>query len=176
MTTTESDIIVTGERIRLRRKRLSDAPSDFAWRRDPDLTRYDAAEPTSLSYEEFLAHYTDELLRPRPFRHTFAVEDPQHQHVGNVMYYNVDLRRGEAELGVTIGDPASWGQGYGREAVCLLVDLVFTETPLRRIYLHTLDWNVRAQRSFASAGFHSCGTTRRAKHRFQVMEIRREWR
>ena len=50
MTTTESDIIVTGERVRLRRKRLSDAPSDFAWRRDPDLTRYDAAKPTSLSY------------------------------------------------------------------------------------------------------------------------------
>jgi RimJ/RimL family protein N-acetyltransferase len=169
------DSVATGPSLRLRGKRLADAPADYAWRLDPELARYDAAEPTSLTYEEFLATYRRELEAPSPFRRTFALEDLEGRHIGNVMYYNIDLGRREAELGITIGDPAFWGRGYGTEAVTLLVDYVFTRTALTRLYLHTLDWNVRAQRCFARAGFRDCGRTRRGPHRFHAMETRREW-
>lgn len=173
---TKSGVIARGRLVCLRHKRLSDAPNDYAWRRDPVLARYDATRPTPLTYEEFLATYTEELLHPQPYRHTFAVENPRAIHIGNVMYYNVDLPRREAELGITIGNPAYWGRGYGSEAVGLLVDHVFTETAFTRVYLHTLDWNVRAKRAFESVGFRRCGSRRRAEHRFHIMEIRREWR
>jgi len=46
---------------------------------------------------------------------------------------------------------------------------------MRRIYLNTLDWNLRAQRSFNKAGFVTIGTSRRGFHAFVTMEIRREW-
>ena len=176
MTTIESDVIASGSYVRLRRKRLSDAPNDYAWRRDPVLARYDAARPTQLTYEEFLATYTEELLHPQRFRRTYAVEDPSALHIGNAMYYNIDLQRREAELGITIGNPAYWSRGCGSEAVDLLIDHVFTATALARIYLHTLDWNVRAQRAFERAGFRQIGRSRRGEHRFRVMELRREWR
>ncbi len=175
MTTLDASVIATGRRVHLRAKRLSDAPNDYAWRRDPVLARYDAARPTSLTYEEFLATYTEELLHPQPFRRTFAIIDHSDVHIGNVMYYNIDLGRREAELGITIGNPAYWGRGYGSEAVGLLVDYVFTRSSLTRLYLHTLDWNVRAQRAFESAGFKDQGRARRAEHRFHIMEVRREW-
>ena len=175
MTATRDDLIVTGAKVCLRRKRLSDAARDYAWRRDTDLARYDAARPIRQSYEEFLATYQDELVYPHPFRRTFAVEDAHANHIGNVMYYNIDLGRREAELGITIGNPAYWGEGYGSETVTLLVDYVFTNTPLTRIYLHTLDWNVRAQRAFARCGFRECGRVRRGEHQFRHMEVRREW-
>ncbi|MEE9278161.1 MAG: GNAT family N-acetyltransferase [Dehalococcoidia bacterium] len=175
MTAIDNDVIVEGQRVRLRRKRLSDAPNDYAWRRDADLARYDATRPTSLSYDDFLANYTGELLHPQPFRCTFALEDRLGHHIGNVMYYNIDLRRRETELGITIGNAAYWGCGFGTEAVTLLVDYVFTETSLTRIYLHTLDWNARAQRTFVNVGFRDCGRTQRGEHRFRVMELRREW-
>ena len=45
-----------------------------------------------------------------------------------------------------IGDRRFWGKGYGNDAVNTLVRYVFTETRLRRVYLHTLDWNQRACR------------------------------
>jgi RimJ/RimL family protein N-acetyltransferase len=176
VTTLDSGVIASGQRVDLRVKRLSDAANDYAWRRDPVLARYDAARPTSLTYEEFLATFTEELLHPQPFRRTFAVVDHNEVHIGNVMYYNIDLQRREAELGITIGNPAYWGRGYGSEAVSLLVDHVFTVSSLTRLYLHTLDWNVRAQRAFESAGFRDCGRARRNQHRFHVMELRREWR
>ena len=79
--------------------------------------------------------------------------------------------RREAELGVTIGDSDYWGHGCGTEAVRMLVDYVFSTTTLRRIYLHTLDWNVRAQRAFLNAGFRDAGRSRRGRHRFHRMEI-----
>ena len=176
MTTVDAGCIATGKQVDLRAKRLSDAPNDYAWRRDPVLARYDAARPTNLTYEEFLSTYTEELLHQQPFRRTFAVQDHNGVHIGNVMYYNIDLQRREAELGITIGNPAYWGRGYGSEAVSLLIDHVFTETTLTRVYLHTLDWNVRAQRAFESAGFKDCGRARRAEHRFHIMDLRREWR
>ena len=52
MTTIDSSVIASGARVDLRVKRLSDAPNDYAWRRDPVLARYDAARPTNLTYEE----------------------------------------------------------------------------------------------------------------------------
>lgn len=175
MTTTEEGVIAEGTKVRLRNKRISDAGRDYAWRRDTALVRYDAARPTSLNYDEFVSNFRSELQNPQPFRRTFAVENQDGVHIGNAMYYNIDLRRREAELGITIGDTASWGEGCGTEAVELLVDYVFTTTTLTRIYLHTLDWNERAQRCFLRAGFRECGTTRRGEHRFRLMEIRREW-
>ena len=171
--TPDDDVIASGDKVRLRLKRLADARADYSWRRDETLARYDAARALKQPYEGFLANFRDELLHPHNFRRTFGVESLAGEHIGNVMYYNIDHSRGEAELGVTIGHTAYWGRGYGTQAVRLLVRYIFDTTPLNRIYLHTLDWNVRAQRAFASAGFRDCGPRRRGPHRFHRMEIRR---
>lgn len=173
--TAVEDEIARGTKVRLRRKRLEDAETDFAWRRDPELARFDAASPLRSSFQDFLVTYTDDIRYPSPFRRVFAIEDLAGNHIGNVMYYNIDDRRAEAELGITIGDKRYWGRGYGADAVQTFVRYLFTETGLRRIYLNTLDWNVRAQHSFRRAGFVPIGTSRRGFHAFVTMEVRREW-
>jgi RimJ/RimL family protein N-acetyltransferase len=86
------------------------------------------------------------------------------------MYYNLREATGEAELGITIGDRRYWGQGYGSDAVQALVKLVFREKALRRVFLHTLEWNVRAQRCFQKAGFMPRGLVRRDGRNFLLME------
>src|SRR3989304_4362207 len=62
------------------------------------------------------------------------------RHIGNIMYYNHDSARREAELGISIGRRDCWAQGYGADAVAALVSYLFRETELQRLYLHTLDW------------------------------------
>jgi RimJ/RimL family protein N-acetyltransferase len=47
---------------------------------------------------------------------------------------------------------------------------VFREKGLRRMLLHTLEWNVRAQRCFQKAGFVARGLVRRDGHDFLLME------
>jgi RimJ/RimL family protein N-acetyltransferase len=167
--------VARGERVILRAKRLEDAPLDYAWRKDPELARYDAAQPISSSFSDYLALYGDDLTNPNPFRRSLAMEDIEGRHIGNVMFYNIDALKGEAEVGITVGDRGYWGRGYGTDALKALVRHLFTETTLSRLYLKTLDWNVRAQRSFEKAGFVPCGLSRRSNGTFVLMELLKDW-
>mgnify|MGYP001156659653 CR=1 FL=1 len=169
------DVVAHGAQVRLRRKRHGDAEADYRWRRDAELARFDAATPLRVSFADFLVTYQEDLRYPSPFRRVYAIETHEGEHIGNVMYYNIDERRGDAELGITIGERRYWGAGYGRDAVRTFVRYVFEFTALDRIYLNTLDWNVRAQHSFRAAGFAPIGLNRRGLHTFVSMEIRREW-
>lgn len=175
MTTVDADVVALGGLVRLRQKRPHDAFQDWTWRRDTDLASLDATRVTTLSFEHYRNQYLWQLEHSLAYRSTFAIEDRDGLHIGNVMYYNIDSQLLEAELGVLIGNRDYWGGGYGREAVSLLVDLIFTTTALTRVYLHTLDWNVRAQKSFRAAGFRDSDRVRRGHQRFHRMEVRREW-
>jgi len=55
-----------------------------------------------------------------------------------------------------------------------MVRHLFQQTDAQRLYLHTLAWNIRAQRAFGRAGFAVCGTAWREGQTFVVMEIWRE--
>jgi RimJ/RimL family protein N-acetyltransferase len=174
MTRTEVEgEVARGDKVILRTKRRNDAEAEYAWRRDPELASYDAVKPISTAYEDFLALYEDDLSQPTPFRRSFAVDDMAGRHIGNVMFYNIDLLKREAEVGITIGDRDYWNCGYGADAMTALVGHIFTNTALTRLYLKTLDWNVRAQHSFANAGFVRYGTSRRSNGTFILMEMHR---
>ena len=175
MTSVVKGEVVRGAKVVLREKRASDAAADHAWRSDPEMARFDAARPFSASFDDFRALHEEELAYPSSSRRSLAIEDHAGRHIGNVMYYNIDYARGEAELGITIGVREYWGQGYGTDAVRSLVRHLFTKTALRRVYLKTLDWNERAHRCFEKAGFAVYGSIRRGGHDFTLMELRREW-
>ncbi|MDE3096531.1 MAG: GNAT family N-acetyltransferase [Chloroflexota bacterium] len=175
MTTTVHDEVARGALVVLREKRLSDARDDYRWRTDAELARYDAARPFAAAYHDYLALYRDELAYPSPYRHSLAIEDLEGRHIGNAMYYNIDVVRREAEIGITIGEREYWSRGYGSDAVKALVRRIIEVTAFRRVYLKTLEWNVRAQRSFLKAGFHTCGRSRRGGNSFLIMEFLASW-
>lgn len=175
MTTTVEGEIARGELVVLREKRLGDAHNDFRWRTDAELARFDAARPFGATYHDYLALFRDELTYPSPYRRSLAIEDMDGRHIGNAMYYNIDTIRREAEIGITIGERDYWSKGYGADAVKTLVRVIFLATGFRRIYLKTLDWNARAQRSFEKAGFRVCGRSRRGGNAFVVLEFMAAW-
>jgi RimJ/RimL family protein N-acetyltransferase len=175
MTTTIGGEVARGELIVLREKRIGDAENDYRWRTDLELARFDAARPFAASLDDYLALFKDELAFPSPYRRSLAIEDARGRHIGNVMYYNIDTLRREAEIGITIGERECWNRGYGRDAVRTLAEHIFRSTGFRRVYLKTLDWNRRAQRAFEQAGFRVCGRSRRAGNSFVVMEFMSAW-
>jgi RimJ/RimL family protein N-acetyltransferase len=170
------DVAARGRRVILRQKRLSDGANDYAWRCDEELARFDAAPPLRTSFANFLASLSAQHRYPDAGRRSYAIEDEGGRHIGNVMYYNLREDVGEAELGITIGDRGCWGQGYGSDAVHALVRFLFRSKGLRRVFLHTLDWNSRAQRCFGKAGFEPRGTVWRDGQNFVLMEVRRDRR
>jgi RimJ/RimL family protein N-acetyltransferase/8-oxo-dGTP pyrophosphatase MutT (NUDIX family) len=168
------DEVARGETVVLRNKRIGDAEADYGWRQDPELATYDAAKPINTPFEDYLALYEDDLDNPSPFRHSFAMEDREGHHIGNVMVYNIDNLKYEAEVGITIGDRGYWGHGYGTDALRAFVRHLFANTTLTRLYLKTLDWNTRAQRCFEKAGFVRTGVSRRSNGTFVLMEVRKD--
>jgi RimJ/RimL family protein N-acetyltransferase len=175
MTAVADSVVARGERVALREKRLEDAEDDYRWRTDPDLARYDAARPLSVHYQRYLAFFREELVYPNPYRRSLAIEDEHERHIGNLMYYNIDTLRQEAELGITIGERSYWSKGYGSEAVRLAAEHLLGERGFHRVHLKTLTRNKRAQACFKRAGFAHCGRAYRNEHHFVLMELRREW-
>ena len=171
MTAVVEGEIARGSLVVLRMKTLADAEQDYNWRCDAELATFDAAQPFRGTLNEYISIFGDELAYPSPYRQTIAVEDMDGRHIGNVMYYNVDFQRHDAEIGITIGLKEYWSRGYGTDLMQTFVSYLFETTKLERIYLKTLEWNVRAQRCFEKAGFRRYGMSRRGEYNFVLMEI-----
>lgn len=169
-------IELRGEKTVLREKRITDAPDDYSWRTDEELAKLDAANPLKMAYDDFLKHSQEELDRPNKRSMRFGIDDLYGRHIGNCMIYDINERRGSAELGIMIGDREYWSKGYGSDTVDMLLDYLFTNTRMRRVYLHTLTWNGRAQRAFGKSGFRPVRDVRRHGYDFLLMEIyRKDW-
>ena len=121
-------VFIRGQKVVLREKRIEDAPDDFAWRSDEELAKLDATRPLNMTYDDFLRYARTEIDDPGPRSMRLAIDTLDGRHIGNFMYYDLDLRRGEAELGIMIGDRDYWGKGYGSDALRAVQDYIFTHT------------------------------------------------
>ncbi len=165
-----------GVRVILRDKRLEDSELDYRWRSDPELAKLDAAYPLTMNYERYLKMFEDQLRYPTPGSHHYAIEVAGPKFIGNCMYYDLDSVKKEAELGIVIGDRDYWSGSYGFDAVVTLLDHMFSEKRLDRVYLHTLEWNHRARGCFSRCGFKPVRDVRRMGHDFILMEVlRADW-
>lgn len=187
-----------GARVLLRDKRVSDAEQDYIWRSDHELARLDAAYPLTMNYDRYVKIFQDQLRYPTPGSHHFGIDvsdgksdgksddkssgnsdresdgNCMVKFIGNCMYYDLDSINREAELGIVIGDRDYWSGAYGYDAVVTLLDYMFTERNLKRVYLHTLQWNDRAQKCFSKCGFNLVREVRRMGQDFLLMEVLRD--
>jgi len=168
--------MITGSKIILREKRLADALDDYTWQTDPELARLDAVPPLNIVFPQYLSDYTSKLRYSSPTRHSFAIETGDGKHIGNCVYFDIDERKGKAELGIMIGNRDYWAKGYGADTVTSLVNYIFRQTNLKRIYLKTLESNSRAQKCFQNCGFTPYKHLVRDGYSFVLMEIhRKQW-
>ncbi len=165
---------IQGEKIRLREKKLSDVRNDYNWQRDPEMARFDAVPVLDLPFALYLLDYTSEIRSKRRTRFALAIETTEGKHIGNCTCYEIDEKKGEAQFGIMIGDAEYRDNGYGRDVVRTMICHVFRTTDFKRIYLKTLDWNLRAQKCFEKSGFKACGQLKRNGFTFLLMEIFRE--
>jgi len=172
----ENNLRLVGELTVLRSKSIDDAEADYSWRIDPELSDLDATRPITLSYFEYLRYHRDDIDYPSPWSVRMAIDTPGGRHIGNCMYYDIDTNKSHCELGIVIGDRQYWNKGYGTDVVKTLLTHIFSTTELKRVYLHTLVDNVRAQQSFTKSGFNAVREVKRDGHNFMLMEIwRKQW-
>lgn len=167
----ELTVVADGRLVQLREKHIDDAASDYSWKCDKELAAFDGATPYIGTFQTFRDNIQRDLRETTIYRKTYAILSKQtSEHIGNVMYYGYDPLRQEAELGITIGNKDFWGKGHGREVIDLMVGVMGNQLSLVKVYLHTLTWNERAQRSFAAGGFARVGEVVRAGRSYYRME------
>lgn len=161
----------------LRDKVLADGHDDHRWRSDEELAELDASTRLRQPLADFLRDYEIELSHPNLWTRRYAIDTLDGAHIGNCMLYDIDPINGQCEIGIILGDRAYWGKGYGRAALRLLIAKCFVEMPsMKRLYLHTLEWNVRARRAFSACGFRETGPVSRRGRNFIKMEVARaDW-
>ena len=165
------DVDLFGDLVHIREKEIEDIADEYSWRTDEELSRLDATRPLTMSYDDFFRYSKEEMKFPNYKSKKLALDTKDNIHIGNVMYYDYSISNKQTELGIMIGDKNYWGKGYGTEAVQLLLEYLFSVLNLKRVYLHTLSWNYRAQASFIRAGFNVVRSVRRGGHDFILMEV-----
>ncbi len=178
--------MIFGERIRFRAIEKDDLPTFARWYNDPEILQgLGALLPFSMSDEQ--DWFEKMRLRP-PEEHNMIIEvkeitaqgDESWTVIGSWGFFNYDHRNACSEFGLTIGEKSYWGQGFGSEAVRMIVKVGFYTLNLNRIYLRVLESNTRAIRAYEKAGFTHEGRQRDAAfikgeyHDYLVMSILRD--
>lgn len=143
--------MLTGKRVLLRPMRDADIATQHAFDQDLELYGLDSAAPQVSPLERAQSFYAsrtrfDETIAP------FAIEADE-RYIGHCALRDIHSRHGNFELGITIGDRAYWGRGYGREVIALLLQYGFHYLGARRIGLTTNAKNERAIRCYLACGF-----------------------
>jgi ribosomal-protein-alanine N-acetyltransferase len=135
-----------------------DVSEDYvSWLNDPLVNQYLESRfqmHTLASTRAFVA----EVLASRDslflgIRTQLAAGDPSRRHVGNIKLASIDEHHRTGEVGIMIGDRASWGKGVATAAIELLCDISRNQLSLRKVTAGCYAANVGSQRAFEKAGF-----------------------
>lgn len=154
--------MIEGEKTRLRAIEREDIPTFVRWLNDQEVRRYlEMYLPISRAEEEewFEHHLRDNSTR------VLAIETKEGVQIGNISIDELDWKNRSARLGIVIGEKEHWGRGYGTDAVISLLEFIFNEMNLHRIYLSVFDFNERAIRCYEKCGFRREGEARESLFR-----------
>jgi RimJ/RimL family protein N-acetyltransferase len=149
-----ADLPLQGERVLVR---AFDPEADLAlfdrWLGDPVGRHFLLSRSTAQRLEiRDLAHRTDCLLG--------VITLPDGMPIGSVAFLEYDPVQGKAELRKLIGEPAQRGKGMAKEASALWIRYGVEGLGLRKIYLSTLETDLRNVRINEELGFRVEGVLR----------------
>jgi len=178
--------MIIGERIRFRAVERDDLPTFVKWLNDPEVQQGILIhQPISQAREE---NWFDGMIKRPDDEHIMGIEvrlpgertglpgvkgneqgaqggEEAWKLIGNLAFNDIDWRNRSSEFGIMIGDKTYWTQGYGTEAVRLLIKHGFNSLNLNRIFLRVFENNPRAIRAYEKAGFVHEGRERQAEFR-----------
>lgn len=155
--------LLHGERVRLTAITEDDLPAMVPWWSDEDFARPAGDDPVvPLTAEVLKKIFISEDRWNIKFGVRRADDEPL---IGFVALNVVSWPHRIGELGLGIGDRASWGQGFGAEAASLAIDCGFRELNLHRIQLSVFSYNTRAIGLYEKLGFQREGVQRQSLRR-----------
>ena len=164
-------------RVRLTGVTLADAPSINRWKNDAQIQ----ALSSDTSSVESVTATENRILRwqasdPEDIVH-FAVRlTADDTLLGFCHLAEIDSPNQRCKLGIVLGEPSTWGQGFGRETVSCLLEQAQSRG-LTRVIAEVYADNARSARLFERAGFQLEGRLRASVFRVDhwVYELVYAW-
>ena len=160
--------MICGTQVRLRPVQKEDWPIFEAWGKERERLwgPYQRFQLDNLSLLQDAFQSSDLLNRKGSM---FLIETIKEQTVVGFVRYSMlsipDADHPYPEIGFGIPNLQARGQGYGREAVELLVDYIFSGYPMERIAAFTDIENIPSQRLLQKLGFMQEGIIRKSYFR-----------
>jgi RimJ/RimL family protein N-acetyltransferase len=153
--------MIHGPRVTLRPFTSADLPALRRWHDDGEVMIH-WSDPQPLVTEHAFADDLAPGGRFTRFQENgyFCICDAQGRPLGRIEYEGLHHRHRTCELGIYLGEKDAWSQGYGSEAIVLLLDWLFNQRSAHRVWLTTHIQNLRAQRAYEKVGFVRSGVWR----------------
>jgi RimJ/RimL family protein N-acetyltransferase len=132
----------------------------FKWMNDMEVTDYTGAteKVTTLEKEE---KWIKQLSEDGAYVFSICATVGDNL-IGNISLDHISHKNRTCELGIFIGSSSYRGQGYGSEAIQLMLDYAFNYLNMHTVYLYYLSCNERARRCYEKCGFKYRGHFREA--------------
>lgn len=146
-----------GERIYLSPRNNEDIEIFTEWLNDFEVTDYIGRSAYITTLEGEKQYFEENLNKNYNF---FIVTLEENKLIGTIGLENYDSINRCATLGVFIGDKDYLSQGYGTEAIRLVLDYGFNYLNLNNIKLDLMSFNERALKCYQKCGFKEYGRRR----------------
>lgn len=150
-----------GERIYLSPRSLEDTELYTKWLNDMEVTDYTGRTSSVMTYDAEVKYLETRNLDMEPAFAIVTLEDDKL--IGSISLENINTSNRTAVLGIFIGDENYRSNGYGTEAIRLLLDFAFNYMNLNSIKLDLVSCNERALKCYKKCGFKECGRWRKSK-------------
>lgn len=125
------------------------------WMNDEEVNRY--LESGGDYNQDKLKDYLDRVEKSEILFWAIVIKEAD-KHIGNIKIDPISKRNKTGEYGILIGDKASWGKGYAKEATQAILDYCFSEkVGLRKITLGVVSDNISALNLYKKLGFEQEG-------------------
>ncbi len=145
--------MLEGRQVRLRPREVTDLERVYTWINDPEVTRFldSGRYPISRADER---RWLEEHPRNNYANGVgLAIETKDGAHIGNIDLMRVRPEDRKAGLGIMIGEKDYWSNGYGTDAIIVLLRFAFGEMNLHRVWLTVDTSNERAVACYRKCGF-----------------------
>jgi RimJ/RimL family protein N-acetyltransferase len=156
--------MIESKRLLLRPVELSDVNEHYqSWMNDPGVMQYTESrfQPHSL---EQIRDYVRSVQADASSRFFAIIEKETGKHVGNIKIGHMHPVHRHADVGIIVGDKASWGKGYATESLRLVAGYARESLHLHKLTAGIYANNIGSIQAFLKAGFAQEG--RFARHWF----------
>ncbi len=151
---------LVGERIYLSPRNNEEIEQFTKWLNDFETTDYLGRSANIVTLEAEKKYFEENNDKNYNF---FIITLENDKLIGTIGLENYDSINRTATLGIFIGDKEYRSQGYGTEAIKLILDYGFNYLNLNNIKLDLMSFNNRALKCYQKCGFKEYGRRRKCK-------------